>query len=238
MNFKENPSWPDTIMLEGYGAAKIIWRISAKAKRCIIRISAKEQAILVTLPKGFPYTQALAFVQKQTQWITTRLEKLVQTPRFAIGSNIPIQDKNYTICHAPDRRGGAWLENECLFVSGDPSFLARRVEGFLKQHATKVLAQEMHHLAHTVGLTPKRLDVRDTSSRWGSCSSSGRIMLSWRLIMAPFFVRHYLIAHELSHLQHMNHSIQFWKMVDTLTPHRQQAESWLQHFGPVLQAVR
>ncbi|MGD7069402.1 M48 family metallopeptidase [Acetobacter sp. AAB5] len=225
-------------MLQGYGSAKIIWRVSTKAKRCILRISAKEQAILVTLPKGFPYTQALAFVHKQAQWITMRLEKLVQTPRFAIGSHIPIQDKYYTICHAPDRKGGAWLENDCLFVSGDPSFLARRVEDFLKQHATKILTQEMHCLAQAVGLRPTRLDIRDTSSRWGSCSSSGRIMLSWRLIMAPFFVRHYLIAHELSHLQHMNHSTQFWKVVDAFTPHRQQAENWLQHFGPILHAAR
>ncbi|MCP1202598.1 M48 family metallopeptidase [Acetobacter oryzoeni] len=238
MNYKENSSWPDHVMLQGYGAAKIIWRISTKAKRCIIRISAKEQAVLVTLPKNFPHTQALAFLHKQAHWITTRLEKLVQTPRFTIGSKISIQDKDYLICHAPDRKGGAWLENECLFVSGDPSFLARRVENFLKQYATKVLAEEIHQMAQTVGLHPTRLDIRDTSSRWGSCSSSGRIMLSWRLVMAPFFVRHYLIAHELSHLQHMNHSLQFWKMVDRLTPHRQQAESWLRHFGAILQAVR
>ncbi|GBR54804.1 hypothetical protein CSR02_09925 [Acetobacter pomorum] len=225
-------------MLEGYGSAKTIWRISTKAKRCIIRISAKDHAVVITLPKGFPCTQALDFVHKHTDWIIPRLKKLTQTPRFAANSIISIQDKNYTIQHTPDRKGGAWLENDCLFVSGDPSFLPRRVEDFIKQHAVKTLIEEMRHVSQVSGLQPARLDIRDTSSRWGSCSSSGRIMLSWRLIMAPFFVRHYLIAHELSHLQHMNHSAAFWKLVDTLTPHRRQAERWLHHFGSILQAIR
>ena len=225
---------PDEITVEGFGKVHVEWRVSSRARRLALRIAPRANAITVTLPPACPPSQAQAFVRQHGGWIASRLQRLEKTPSFSDGSLIPIEGIPHRITHAPTRRGGAWIEQDRLVVSGDASFISRRVTDFLRAHAARVLGEEVRDMARTARLHPSRLDIRDTSSRWGSCSSTGRIMLSWRLVMAPQPVRHYLIAHELSHLVHMNHGPQFWKQVASLTPHRQQAEAWLRYHGPLL----
>ena len=197
-----------------------------------------EHVLVVTVPLRCSAAQALAFVHSNHAWINERLKKLEKPPSFSENSFISIQGRNYRIVHAPQQLGGAWLEEQRLMVSGDHAFLSRRVADFLRSHATTVLRKEVEDMALKTHLHPSRVDIRDTSSRWGSCSSSGRIMLSWRVIMAPDLVRHYLIAHELSHLKHMNHGPLFWRLVASITPHKQQAETWLRQTGALLLQAR
>jgi predicted metal-dependent hydrolase len=80
-------------------------------------------------------------------------------------------------------------------------------------------------------VSPKRIVLRDTASRWGSCSSTGRLNFSWRLILAPPFVLDYLAAHEVTHIVHMNHSPLFWKLTRRLFPETDRAEAWLKANG-------
>lgn len=181
---------------------------------------------------------AIGFLKTQTRWITHRLASLEQAPAFLPGRILPLEGKLYTIVHQPQARGGVWIEDDQIIVSGAEEFIGRRITDFLKNRARLTLGQELRLQAQTSGLHPTRLDIRDTSSRWGSCSSSGRIMLSWRLVMAPAPVRHYLIAHELAHLSHMNHSPAFWTLVNQLTPHRRPAETWLKQHGSTLLGAR
>lgn len=225
---------PDLIDLAPDCRVPVLWKTSARARRLSVRIDPRRQAVLVTLPSGFPRTQALDFLKSQTRWINRRLAPLQQAPAFLPDRTIPLEGKPYTIIHQPAARGGVWIEGDKIFVSGAEEFITRRVTDFLRARARLTLGAELRAMASTSGLHPARLDIRDTSSRWGSCSSSGRIMLSWRLVMAPDLVRHYLIAHELTHLRHMNHGPAFWALVDQLTPHRRQAEAWLKQHGPSL----
>lgn len=217
---------------------RVFWRLSPRARRLSLRIAPRDHALTVTVPQSCPPAQALAFVHKNTGWIVSRLQRLAQGPSFTADSLITIEDKPYRILHDPTRHGGAWIENDTLVITGDAAFLSRRVMQYLRQYATRALGRDLRAMAQTAGLKPGRLDIRDPTSRWGSCSSTGRIMLSWRLILAPHPVRHYLIAHELSHLAQMNHSPAFWKHVATLTPHRDVAENWLRHHGPLLLRAR
>ena len=89
---------------------------------------------------------------------------------------------------------------------------------------------------HTLALGKPhgRIAVRDTRSRWGSCSSKGTLSFSWRLVLAPPFVLDYLVAHEVAHLAHMNHSAAFWALARRLAPRMPEAELWLKVHGPVL----
>lgn len=236
---QQNPrQLPTEINISAREALKVIWKYSKRAKRLSLRIAPHEQKLVVTLPQGCSTTQALTFVQTNRTWIGERLQRLEKKPSFSVDHLIPIQGKPYLIVHAPERLGGAWLENDCLMVSGDLAFINRRVADFLRTHAATVLKQEVQEMARNTGLQPSRVDIRDTSSRWGSCSTSGRIMLSWRVIMAPDLVRHYLIAHELSHLRHMNHGPLFWQQVASITPYKKQAETWLREKGPLLLHAR
>lgn len=225
---------PDLIQLAPDCHVPVIWKPSSRARRLSLRIDPRRQAVSVTLPSGLSTAQAVQFLKIQKHWITKRLIALQQAPAFLPGRTIPIEGKPYTIVHHPTARGGVWIEADQLCVSGAEEFISRRITDFLKKHARQILGAELRTQAQIFGLLPTRLDIRDTSSRWGSCSSSGRIMLSWRLVMAPTPVRHYLIAHELAHLRHMNHAPAFWRLVDQLTPHRHHAEAWLKHHGSAL----
>lgn len=225
---------PDLIQLAPDCHVPVIWKPSSRARRLSLRIDPRRQAVSVTLPSGLSTAQAVQFLKIQKHWITKRLTALQQAPAFLPGRTIPIEGKPHTIVHHPTARGGVWIEENQICVSGAEEFISRRITDFLKNYARQILGQELRAQAQMSGLQPTRLDIRDTSSRWGSCSSSGRIMLSWRLVMAPTPVRHYLIAHELAHLRHMNHAPAFWRLVDQLTPHRHHAEAWLKHHGSAL----
>jgi predicted metal-dependent hydrolase len=83
-------------------------------------------------------------------------------------------------------------------------------------------------------VNPRRVTVKDTSSRWGSCAANGNLAFSWRLVMAPPFVQDYVAAHEVAHLRHMNHGAGFWGLVAGLTPHMDEAMRWLKRDGPAL----
>ncbi|MDE7547470.1 SprT family zinc-dependent metalloprotease [Acetobacter fabarum] len=229
---------PTEINISAQEPLQVIWKHSLRARRLALRIAAHEQKLVVTIPQGCSSAQALAFVQKNHGWISDRLKKLENAPSFSANSTILIEGKPYLIVHSRNRLGGAWLENNCLMVSGDMAFMNRRVTDFLRNHAATVLKREVQAMALHTGLHPSRVDIRDTSSRWGSCTSTGRLMLSWRVIMAPELVRHYLIAHELSHLRHMNHGPLFWQCVNSITPHKTQAETWLRQKGPLLLQAR
>lgn len=225
---------PTEIDIPLRGSVQVIWKHSLRARRLSLRIAPHEQKLVVTLPPGCSAAQALAFVKTNHTWIGERIQKLEKTPSFSANNIIPIEGKPYLITHAPEQLGGAWLENNRLMVSGDLTFINRRVADFLRTHAATVLKRDVQEMALMTHLHPSRVDIRDTSSRWGSCSASGRIMLSWRVIMAPDLVRHYLIAHELSHLKHMNHGPLFWQQVSRITPHKHQAETWLRQKGALL----
>lgn len=216
------------------GSFPVKWRRSARSRRLSVRIDPRERQILVTLPVSVSSESGRSFLQRQTGWLDRQLCRTAQGIRFSDGEKIPVGNRHYTIRHMPDRRGGAWTEGDILFISGQEDFLARRVRDFLIRLATKTLTARTLELAGTTNLHPTKLAIRDTSSRWGSCSTSGRIMLSWRLLMAPDFVRDYVILHELAHLRHMNHGPGFRGLLDALTPCRAEAEKWLKQHGSAL----
>ena len=238
-NGLQNPrQLPREISISAQVSLPVTWKYSLRAKRLSLRMAPHEHQLIVTIPRGCLPAQAFAFVQKNHAWIHDRLQHLAKAPSFSANNTILIEGRPYVIVHAPQKLGGAWLENDCLMVSGDIAFINRRVTDFLRTHAAIILKKDVLAMAQDTGLHPTRIDIRDTSSRWGSCSSSGRIMLSWRVIMAPELVRHYLIAHELSHLRYMNHSPLFWQQVNSITPHKKQAETWLRQKGALLLQAR
>jgi hypothetical protein len=118
-----------------------------------------------------------------------------------------------------------------LCVAGRAPHLARRITDFLKREARRELSTATRRHAAALAVTVERIAVRDTASRWGSCSHDGSVSYSWRLILAPPFVLDYLAAHEVAHRRELNHSPRFWRVVDQLTPDRRRAEAWLKAQG-------
>lgn len=123
-----------------------------------------------------------------------------------------------------------------IIVPGEAEFLARRVREWLKRRAREEIVPRAEQKASEIGKRLKKISLRDTSSRWGSCSHDGNLSFSWRLIFAPAEVLDYLVCHEVAHLAHHNHGPAFWAAVRRLCPDYEKAQNWLKQHGRRLYA--
>lgn len=221
---------PESLDLPG-GAATIQWRRHARARRITLRVDARSGLVLVTLPMRAGRTAGLALLRQNADWVASRLAALPPAEPFADGGAVTIDGVAHPIRHAPNTRGGAWIEEGALLVAGEPAFLPRRVADFLRAEARRRFCAQAHAKAQGAGLAPTRITIKDTRSRWGSCTSDGALMFCWRLVMAPPHVQDYVVAHEVAHLRHMNHGAAFWALTDRLSPYREAAVSWLESEG-------
>ena len=121
-----------------------------------------------------------------------------------------------------------------LLVPGDAEHRARRLIDWLKGEAQHELEKRCKHHAERLGVTVKSISMRSQSTRWGSCSSTGKLNFNWRLILAPPYVLDYVAAHEVAHLVQMNHSAAFWELCERLCPQTLEAKHWLKRNGAML----
>jgi predicted metal-dependent hydrolase len=194
---------------------------------------------VLTMPARSSIKDAREFAQKHGGWIAARLTRLPESAPFAHGIEVPLRGIPHRIAHRPAIRGTVWTEaieggQPLLCVAGEAPHVERRVTDFLKREARRDLDAASRRHALILGVTIKRIAVRDQSSRWGSCSSTGVLSYSWRLVLAPSFVLDYLAAHEVAHLAELNHSPRFWRLVRQLTPEFERAKSWLDAHGSEL----
>lgn len=213
------------------------FRTSARAKRVSLRIDPEGGAVVVTLPPRASRAAGLRLLRDHAGWVADRLAKLPGALVLADGAEVPLAGRPVRIRHVPQACGGAWLQDGEIHVSGDPAFLPRRVTDLLRREARTRLGALVARHAARVGRAPRRLVIKDTSSRWGSCAPDGTVMLCWRLVMAPELVQDYVAAHEVAHLRHMNHGPHFWALVADLTPHGPAATGWLHRHGAGLLRV-
>ena len=212
---------------------------SARSKRYALRVSLTRRVVVLTLPLRADLKKATLFAERHAGWIHDKLSRLPQPVAFAPDALIPFRGVIHRI-KAEGRRGAQVLVREdkdghpLLDVPGDPAFCGRRLREFLQKQAREALQQAASHYADKLNVTITGLTLRDSKSRWGSCSSTGRLNFSWRLILAPPFVLDYLAAHEIAHRKEMNHSARYWTLLDSLTPHVTEAELWLKQHGPDL----
>jgi len=216
------------------GPAQVLWRRSARARRISLRIDARAGSVVVTLPPRAAQAAGMALLRDNAVWVAERLARLPDPILLADGAVVPIDGTPHRIRHVPDGRGGAWLEPGELLVSGAPEFLARRAADFLRAEARRRLSALALAKAASAGLSSRRIIVKDTRTRWGSCTADGTVMFCWRLVMAPPHVQDYVAAHEVAHLRHMDHGRGFWALVAQLTPNKLAAVRWLDAQGPGL----
>lgn len=226
----------ETLTLPG-GPTRVRWRRNARARRISLRIDPTEAMVVVTLPPRAGKRAGMALLMTHASWVSDRLAQLPTAIRFADGETISVCGAPTLIRHVPGARGGAWLGDGALHVTGAPEFMCRRVTDFLRTEARRRFTVRVVAKTALASLRARRVIVKDTRSRWGSCAPDGTIALCWRLIMAPDFVQDYVIAHEVAHLRHMNHGARFWDLVEQLTPHTDAAMTWLRTDGASLQRI-
>lgn len=231
------PTEPKTIpVVHNKSVYLVRLRRHRQARRYTLRIQAATREVVLTMPPRGNLKEAKAFAEKHGDWIAVRLHRLPEVTPFAHGTIVPLRGQPHRIVHRRGLRGTVWIEigddgERSLCVAGDAPHVHRRVCDFLKREAKSDLEAASRLAAEKLGVTIKRVSVRDQSSRWGSCSTTGVLSYSWRLILAPTFVLDYLAAHEVAHLVEMNHSARFWRLVDRLCPNVRRAKSWLDQHG-------
>lgn len=230
----------DEHRLPGDPSIVIDIRKSARARRMNLRISRSDGRVTLTLPQGTPVREGLAFAADREAWLRQHLEQimaeLVWVPVIAPGTQIPFRGGALWLEQGKVRR--PTLEGDRLVLPPDEERMGARVKAFLRAEARNALAAAADKHAMRLGRSYGRLTLRDTKGRWGSCSSRGDLMFSWRLIMAPPEVLDYVAAHEVSHLVEMNHSPAFWAVVARLCPDYAGSRGWLKAHGQRLHALR
>jgi predicted metal-dependent hydrolase len=235
--FSRPTAEPQTLAIRCDGEiVSVRLRRNAQARRYTLRIHAATRDVALTMPKRGSLREAKAFAERHATWIATRLKRLPLATPFAHGTIIPLRGVPHRIEHRPGARGTVWAEcgddgAQLLCVAGGEAHLARRVRDYLKREAKRDLDAGSKAAARALGVTLARVSVRDQTSRWGSCSTSGVLSYSWRLILAPPFVLEYLAAHEAAHLVEMNHSARFWRLVERICPDFRRAKAWLNAHG-------
>jgi predicted metal-dependent hydrolase len=227
---------PDTLALPT-GTARVEWRRNSRARRVSLRVDPRGGAVVVTLPTRASHRSGMALLLSHVDWVADRLAALPEAVPFADGAMVPLCGVSHRIRHVPTARGGVWLHDGELHVSGAPEFLRRRVVDFLRAEARRRLTALVAVKAALGNVAPKRVVVKDTTSRWGSCASDKTLAFCWRLVMAPEFVQDYVVAHEVAHIGHMHHGTSFWAQVERLTPHTKAAIAWLRRDGARLQRI-
>jgi hypothetical protein len=220
------------LLIEGKRLPVIVRR-RANARRIILRIDPSGLGIVLTLPHYTSQRAALTFAASEKAWILDRIARSPERVRFAPGQRIPLRGRSHWI-EATGGRGTVRLcttPEPAILVPGGAAHVERRLADWLKRQAALDLARASRHHAERLGVRFTRVAVRDTASRWGSCSESGTLSYSWRLILAPPFVLDYVTAHEVAHLKEMNHGRRFWSLVHMLCPETDMARSWLKTHG-------
>jgi predicted metal-dependent hydrolase len=208
--------------------APVTIRVNPRARRLLLRIDAAARQVELVLPRGVAAEYGIRFLDAQRGWIATRLASLPRAVPFAEGAVVPVFGTPHRICRdsSPLAPPVAIADGE-IRVKGDPTHMPRRVRDHLVQLAARELARRAREFAARIDRKIARITVRDTKSRWGSCSSNGALSLSWRLVLAPDSVVDYVVAHEVAHLVEMNHGPRFWQLVRTLVPDTATPRAWL-----------
>ncbi|MBN9539271.1 MAG: hypothetical protein BGN99_32035 [Alphaproteobacteria bacterium 65-37] len=208
---------------------------NARARRASLRVDPANRRIVLTAPLRMARGTAVGFAEAQAGWIAARLRRLPERRPFRDGAEIPVFGVPHVIRHRTDRRGTVWRQDGEIHVAGGIDHLPRRLRDWLVAELKAELVPLVHAKAAQVERPVKRITVRDSRSRWGSCGPDAAMSFSWRLVFAPPEVLDYLVAHEVAHLVHLNHSPRFWALARTLCDGPiERPQAWLKQNGEVL----
>ncbi len=232
------PPEPRTLALDE-PPVTVTLRRSRAARRFTLSVSRLDGTARLTLPAAAPLAEAEAFLVRQAGWLAEAVARAPASERVRPGAILPFRGDPVTLTLAagPARRPPR-IENDRLLVHGPAEAAPARALAFLKAAARDALAPAARRHAALLGRSPGRIALRDTRSRWGSCTASGDLNFCWRLVMAPPDVLDYVALHEAAHLVEMNHGPRFWALVERLDPGWRAKRDWLRREGPGLHRWR
>jgi predicted metal-dependent hydrolase len=228
--------WLAERTLHGDPDVTLTLRRSRAARRFSLRVSQLDGRVTLTLPERASEAEAMAFAAGQGPWLRRAVARAWPADLVGMGTVLPFEGRMVTVAAGPVR--AARIEGDLLLIPDDPGRAGMRTQAYLKLSARSRLQAASDRYAAALGRPYRNVTLRDTRSRWGSCTADGALMYSWRLIMAPPDVLDYVAAHEVAHLAEMNHSPDFWAVVARLMPDYSQQRRWIKTQGHLLHRYR
>ncbi|MFQ5626488.1 MAG: M48 family metallopeptidase, partial [Methyloligellaceae bacterium] len=222
--------------------APVLVRRNPRARRLSLSVNEARRGAVLTVPRYTSLEEAGNFLAKHFEWLQKRLAALPRPMPFADGGVVPLRGQDHVLRFTPNarKRGVVWNEEQppgkenslpVICVAGAEEHAPRRLKDWLKRQARADLSGRCAVHAARLDVKPKRITIRDQSTRWGSCSATGALSFSWRLILAPAQVLDYMAAHEVAHLREMNHGARFWAIVRETCATMDEAKAWLRKNG-------
>lgn len=223
----------ELLKIEGR-AVEVNVRLNPRARRLIVKVHPTTGEVTVTAPSQRALDKAMEFARGQRDWIARQLSRVPAPVALCAGASLPLRGRMHAVREGAPGGGVAWIEDGGLCVTGAREHQPRRILDFLKREARTELEARSLEFGRRLGVRHRRITVRDTASRWGSCSAGRSLSYSWRLILAPPFVLDYVVAHEVSHMREMNHGPGFWRLVASLVGDVRRPQRWLREHGSEL----
>ena len=244
---------PKTLIVEAPTGERVVIElvVNPRARRIAVRIDAARRAAIATVPSARQIRAAAQFASERAGWIARELSRVPERTSFMPGALAPLRGVNHELVFEPGRgparieparmESGEGIDDQpttpkLIAPAPDVALFESRVIRFLKAEAKIDLTRRVQEYSAILGVQPTRIQVKETRSRWGSCTSDGALAFSWRVILAPPFVLDYLAAHETAHLCEMNHSKKFWDAVKKALPDYKRGHVWLDKHGASLHA--
>ncbi len=212
-------------------------RISPRARRLALRLDTSRRKVCLVIPKRASLKNAYLFAYENRAWIQSKIESIPSGIPLCDGAVIPLLGREVTIRIERDdayRLTDIKLENDVLSVKTRLEDIEPRILRFIKKLAAEEFLRMAQMKAALIGRKVENLTLRDMKTRWGSCSTDGRMALSWRLIFAPYEAYEYVISHEVAHLSHPNHGDRFWSLCEELSADFSTGHAWMRDHGTQL----
>ena len=233
-----------TLQLEFVRGSGFIAEVVRTKRRKTATVRVQEGKVSVVVPESLPDTRIEALVSRKSRWIREKLRihgnSIVVRPKeYVSGESFTYLGRNYrlkvkTAPEASVRLLGGRLVVTLPAGANRPEQVTKALAGWYREHAEQKLREKSERYAKIVGVAPSSVDIKAFKSRWGSCSTAGRIQFNWKIIIAPNRIVDYVVVHELCHLKQHDHSPRFWKCVERVFPDYQECRDWLKVNGRTL----
>ncbi|MGQ0740791.1 MAG: M48 family metallopeptidase [Alphaproteobacteria bacterium] len=216
----------------------ITLKTNPRARRYIVKVNPSTGEVSVVAPDSRSLDRALEFARHERDWIAHRLAHIPRRVPLEFGKHVLYRGRRHEVRYGGRNREPVWMQatrrQRYIYVSKRGPEGEKILREWLKREARRQIRKRVAVYADMLKVRPRRITIRDTTSRWGSCSSTRRLSFSWRLILAPPRVFSYVIAHEVAHLRALSHSKRFWEIVYELVGNSQNSQRWLNEKGALL----
>ena len=216
----------------------IVLRRLRHAKRLTLRLAPDGSEVRITLPEWAESREAIAFAHTRSEWLESQLSRLPQRAAPVPGGEVRYRGTALRLAWEPRAPRRPLIEGETLRLGGPEAGLEGRLRRWLEAEALRLSEADMHDYCTAAGLDPVPVGLTRAQRRWGSCSDKARIRINWRLVQAPDFVRRSVVAHEVAHLVHFDHSAAFHALLGRIyEADIDAADRWLKEHGRGLYAA-